>query len=357
MRTRAGMFDALCAGLALLLGCSATSGTPPAASAASSSGAETLASAPLTPEQIFKRYSDCWGHFNAKNWDAFSLCYAPNPTSVWFDSGMPAATTRADIIEKQAKPFAAAFPDVTGTLQLTLANSNTVLGLAIMRGTHEGPLQTPMGAIPPTHKQIGILVGHMVTFDAAGQVTHESFVQDMGTMLAQLGLSPAPARPASVQDWAERPNVPATGGDVERANLERTKQLYELFNAHDPKFVDMLAPDVTDHNQSLPSDLVGPAAVGQLLNGFFTAFSDVRGRDITSWAAGDYVVAAYHFVGTNDGPMPAFGIATPTHKTFDVQMLEVTHWRDGKVQAIWPLFNGAALGAQLGLAPPPAAKK
>ena len=116
MGTRAGMFGAMCGCLGLLVGCSASSGTPPAASATSSSGAEAVASAPLTSDRIVKRYSECWGYLNAKNWDAFSRCYAPNPTSVWFDSGMRPATSRADIIEKQAKPFVAAFPDIAGTL-------------------------------------------------------------------------------------------------------------------------------------------------------------------------------------------------------------------------------------------------
>lgn len=83
MGTRGGMFRALCGWLVLYAGCSASSGTPPAATAASSSGAEQLASAPLTSDQIVKRYSDCWGNLNAKNWDAFSA-----PTHKAFDLQM-----------------------------------------------------------------------------------------------------------------------------------------------------------------------------------------------------------------------------------------------------------------------------
>ena len=98
----------------------------------------------LTPVQVAKLYQDCWAAFNAKDWAKFSPCFADNATSEEVDMGMPPLVGK-DIIEKNAKPFAGAFPDATGEAQLTLVNGNNVVGVWLLRGQHKGPLPGPTG--------------------------------------------------------------------------------------------------------------------------------------------------------------------------------------------------------------------
>jgi predicted ester cyclase len=345
--SRATRFDLTLALCLSVLGCSSRSSTPAGASAASGGEQAKLAGADLV-----QRYGECWNFINTKQWEQFGQCYAPDAVSTWLDSGMPQATSRADIIEKQAKPFMAAFPDWAGERQLTLANGRTVLSLALTRGTHEGVLMTPNGPIQPTHKKIGVLVAHMVEFNDAGQVQKEWFAQDMGTMLAQLGLSPAPARAADAPDWAVKPVVVATGSDTERSNAVGARALDDKFSAHDKTMLDLCTENVVDHNPSFPQDLAGRAALSQLMDGFWTGFPDITAHVSNVWAAGDYTVSVFDFGGTNSGPMPAFGLAQPTGKRFALNVIEIDKWENGKVTDIWPMFNGAAIAGQLGLVPP-----
>jgi predicted ester cyclase len=70
------------------------------------------------------------------------------------------------------------------------------------------------------------------------------------------------------------------------------------------------------------------------------------------FAAGDFTFAAGRVTGTNDGPMPAFGIDR-TGRKLDVGFVEVIQWRDGKAVHSWPIMDQAEVARQLGLAEPP----
>src|SRR6266581_1530794 len=76
---------------------------------------------PNTPEGFAQSYQGCWGDFNAKKWDDFKKCYAPNATSQQPGYGK-LSVTGPDAIVKASQDFAKTFPDGHGEGLLILVN-------------------------------------------------------------------------------------------------------------------------------------------------------------------------------------------------------------------------------------------
>lgn len=312
---------------------------------------------PLEGQALAERYAECWGHFNKKAWDDFAKCYDAKSASV--TPGLPPASGSKAIIEMHAKPIAAAMPDVAGDIQLMLVGGRKAATVAFFHGTQTGPLKGPAGEIPATGKKIGQIVVHAIESGPSALASKEWYVQDTGTMLAQLGVSKQPARAALTKGWAERPVVVvATGGKAEEQNLAALKKAYAAFNARKPSG-DAFADDIVDHDQAAPADLVGKAAAVQFVEALHRMSSNMKVTAKSSFAAGDYTVSINVCSGTNDGEMPAFGIAKATKKPFKIDFIEIARWQDGKIKELWPFVDGSQLAGQLGLipAPPKMAKK
>jgi len=312
--------------------------------------AAEASAAPLTGQALVDRYGECWKLFNNKSWDEFTKCYGKDSVST--APGLPPAKGAAEIVEKHAKPLAGAMPDVNGEWQLTLASGNKVFAVALLRGTHTGPLPGPGGTIPATNKKFGQLVVHGVESGPKALAQKEWFIQDTGTFLAQLGLSKAPARAAMTKGNADRPVVIATGSATEKANLAAARKVYQLFNKHDAKMIDMFAEEIIDSDQAMPADTRGKAAGHEKVKGFWQMSSNVKIETPVLFAAGDYVVAVGRFGGTNDGDNAGMGLKK-TGKKFNVDIVEISKWRDGKVVQLWPFYDGMQLAMQLGLVPTP----
>jgi predicted ester cyclase len=319
------------------------------AAALTLAGAGTSAAAEkLTGQALAERYAECWKLFNTKNWDEFGKCYTKDAVSV--TPGLPAAKGAAEILAKHSQPLATAFPDIAGELQLTLASGRNAVTIALLRGTHTGPLAGPAGAIPATNKKIGLLGAHAIESGSAHVAAKEWFVQDSGTMMAQLGLSKQPARAALQKGWAERPVVIATGSAQEKANLAAARKAYALFNKHDKGLFDAFAEDARKSDAATPSDLAGRAAIAATIESFWQMASRGKLETTVMFAAGDYVAVIGKFAGTHDGDLPV----KRTGKKFTLDLIEITRWKDGKVVELWPFYDGMQLAMQLGLMPPPA---
>ena len=301
-----------------------------------------------TADQSAQKYKDCWDQFNRKDWNAFRSCYAPAVTVEAVDSGTP-GVSGLDAAVKDAQDFVAIFPDIMGSLQLVLASKDAVAGLTVVTGTHGGPLPGPDGkAIPATNKKVGYMMGLVVDL-ADGAVAKERRYDDATTLMAQIGVLKAPARPVMAASAAAPTVVVSTESDSERANVETFRANVAAFNAHDPKaLAAMNAPDTVFHDYTQAKDFDGKgnvAAVAELFKGF----PDAKIEATTMWGAGDYVVTEGTFSGTNKGAVPTMGIRKPTGKSAAVRFLEVTKIEGGKIKEDWLVFNSAAFAGQLGL--------
>jgi predicted ester cyclase len=345
IRTRLGGLFAF-ATLVVALGAAACSSTQPQPAPA----APAAAPAPLTPAERAAWYQACWGHFNAKAWDQFKACYADGIESDQVDSGRP-AVKGVDAVLANTKELTTAFPDIKGSGQLILITGDTLVSVYVLNGTHTGPLAGPDGrSLPPTSRPIGYLQAHWVQTDAIGnKAVKEAFYSDSGTLMAQLGVNPAPARPVMTSATASPTVAVAGGSPAEQRNVDAFKAQMAAFNAHDAKGANAdNAPDAIFHDVSAPKDQSANESVAGLVD-MFKAFPDGALVPASIWGAGDYVVAVGRFQGTNTGPSPMMGIKRATGKAVGVGYLEIARFENGKVKEDWLFYNGMAFASQLGL--------
>lgn len=302
----------------------------------------------LVGEDLAKRYIACWQAFDEADWDAFGDCFAENALSSSPDSGQEALKGPESIIEGSAKPFREAFPDAKGTPQLVLVDDRNVTSITWVTGTHTGPLKTPSGEIPPTGKKIGEFVFHSVTLDAANRATSEVLVNDMGSLLFQLGLNPSPARAARDAGLPGAPIIlVALGDDTEKANVAAVQRFAEQFAKEDVKGITAtLADDVVESDQSSAKDIKGKKAVVAGTKLFLGAMGKVSYDCPVIWGAGPYVVSQCNFKAVHDGNL---GRLKKTNKPVSLTVAEVHKLEGGKFVEAWRFFNSAAFAAQLGL--------
>jgi predicted ester cyclase len=308
------------------------------------------APAPLTIAQRAQWYQDCWAMFNDKAWDKFRNCYAADATSEQVDSEVGTARGR-DAIIKASQDTLVSFPDAGGDVKLVLAHGPHLVSVAMWHGTHMGPLPGPGGKpIPPTKKPFGFLMAHWIETDAQGKEgLRDAAYVDEGTMMAQLGLVKAPARPVMASTPGAPTVVLARDDDAERKNAAAAQGMYDAFNRHDVKAMDaMTADNYVLHEVARPADLDKKANVAATAE-FFKGFPDAKITTSEVWGAGDYVVVRGSITATNTGPAPSMGIKKPTGKSFTGKFLEIFRMQDGKVVEDWLFYNGAALVGQLGL--------
>ncbi len=302
-----------------------------------------------TAEARTQWYEACWDQFNNKAWDQFQTCYDENAVSEAVDSNPPSSTGRANIVAT-AKAIAESFPDRRGEVRLILANGDKLASIALYTGTNTGPLPPgPDGkAAPATGKAIGMLMAHTVDLDPTGSVAlRDADYSDEGTMMAQLGLSPAPARPVEKPTGAPPTVVIAKQDAAEQANLAATRAMFDAVNAHDLKAIDAMTPD--DYRGieiARPKDVNKKESMAGTKE-MFNAFPDVRITPVTMWAAGDYVVIAGTFEGTNTGDMPSMRMKK-TGKKVSSRFLEIVKFDQSRPKEDWLFYNGAAWAAQLG---------
>jgi len=313
---------------------------------------------PATADERAKWFKECWALFNAKDWNKFPGCYAETASSEQVDMGMPALVGRANVVDKNAKVFATAFPDLTGESELTIVSGNDILSVLLLKGTHKGPLPGPQGEIAATNKKIGYLAVQHVQTTADGRlVAKERFMYDGGTFLGQLGLSPMPARKALEQGWADKPSLVSNGSEAEKANLAALGAYTGAFNKHDAAaLAATMTDDVVFSDLAAPADRVGKKEVSKSNEEMFKGFPDSKIDQTAAWAAGDYVISTGRFMGTNTGDMPSMKLKK-TGKAVNVEYYMVTKVAGGKVKSNWLFSNGMAFAGQLGMLPPPKAAK
>lgn len=302
------------------------------------------------PAERVKWYLDCWQYYNDKSWTAFQNCYTEQATSELVDSNPPMVTGRTAIIDRD-KMLADAFPDRKGEVVLVLNNGSHIASVAIWMGTNDGAMPGPDGKpIPATHKKAGLYLAHTIETDAAGaQGTADAVYSDDATMLVQLGLMKMPVRKVMAMSGAAPIVVIAKNDDTERANLAAFQNFADAANKHDIKaYETLLADDYRLIDITQPADMTKKQAIAAMQQ-YSKAFPDMRATIPTVWAAGDFVVLAGTFTGTNKGAAPAIGLAKATGKSISVRFFEILRYEGGKVKEDWTFFNGAAFATQLGM--------
>jgi hypothetical protein len=325
--------------LAISSACSSSEPPPPPAPAMKSAEARV------------QWYQDCWAHYNNKAWDQFQTCYAENATSEGVDAPMPPRSGRAAIIDF-AKQETAAFTDRRGDPVLVLGNGSRLASVALWTATNDGPMPPgPDGKpMPATNKKVGLYMAHTVDLDPTGSsAARDAAYVDEGVMMAQLGVSPAPAR-APIASTGMAPTVViAKNDETENRNIAAARASVDVWNARDVKAVEAtMADGYKMIEMGQPKDMDKAEAIAGAKE-FWGGFPDLKITPVDVWAAGDYVVMTGTVEGTNTGDMPSMGVKK-TGKALKLKFLEVFKFdAAGKMTEDWLFYNGAAFASQLGL--------
>jgi steroid delta-isomerase-like uncharacterized protein len=114
---------------------------------------------------------------------------------------------------------------------------------------------------------------------------------------------------------------------------------------------DLLTDDFVEHEELPPGIPEGKDAPKALMTMMRDAFPDFNVTVEEMLQDGGKVITRARFSGTHRGDY--MGIP-PTGKTFDIPVIDIVEFRDGKAVAHWGVMDTAAMMEQLGVGGPPA---
>jgi len=127
--------------------------------------------------------------YSASNWTDWKAALAPDVT--YEEVPMRVQVKGPDEWMKSVQRWKKAFPDLAGTVLSIVESKDGTEGVAEIewKGTHSGPLEGPMGTIPPTNKR-GSVKATMMFKVRNNKIVEAKHFFDLLTVLAQIGVAP-----------------------------------------------------------------------------------------------------------------------------------------------------------------------
>jgi predicted ester cyclase len=125
--------------------------------------------------------------------------------------------------------------------------------------------------------------------------------------------------------------------------------LEEAFGKGDLSVADeVMAADCVEHQNGAPGN--GPAAVKEVVTRLHESFPDLELHVHDIVETGDYVWARAEARGTDTGGV---GGMPPTGRSFDIDLIDIVRFRDGKIAEHWGVADRLGLLQQIGALPEP----
>jgi steroid delta-isomerase-like uncharacterized protein len=124
--------------------------------------------------------------YNDKDWEAVRARLSAD--CVYDEVATNRKVEGIDQVLSLWQSWATAFPNSKATIDRELACGNTVVFEVSWRGTHEGPLQSPDGAIAATGRRIDVRACMAVDV-VDDKVKSQRHYFDMATLLQQIGIA------------------------------------------------------------------------------------------------------------------------------------------------------------------------
>lgn len=306
----------------------------------------------LTTDERVAFHDGCFADFLAEKPEFFTRCYSADSSEEMVDSGDPPAVG-TPAIAASTRPFWDGFT-LQGQVRMNLANGEKALTIALVRGTQDGKWQ----GLPASGKTFGLFVAEAQNLDDQGRHGTVRNYIDLAGMMAQLGAAPKGTKFRAPYPLSDKPPVVAigTGSDAETANVAVIQAGFDQFNKKDWKgLLSAYYSDAAISEQAAPADLQGSKAIGKYFAEIGKGFPDAQEKIEDIWGAGDFVVAETVFTGTNNGPLPSFGVKKATSKAVTLRTAHVFLLEKDKIVQQWIFGNGMTIPLQLGLIAPPAA--
>lgn len=123
--------------------------------------------------------------YNDKNWEAVKAAITPD--FIYEEVATRQKLQGHDQVIALWKGWATALPDSKGTIDNAYVSGDKVVLEITWRGTHNGPMATPKGPIPPTGKRVDVRA--CVVCEMAEEKTRvQRQYFDMATILEQIGV-------------------------------------------------------------------------------------------------------------------------------------------------------------------------
>jgi steroid delta-isomerase-like uncharacterized protein len=136
---------------------------------------------------MLKVHQDWTEAVNRHDPDAVASLYAPNAVSR--DPAYARPLEGADAIRTDMSNFLRAFPDLRVEVNTTIETDSSYAVEATFTGTHEGPLPTDAGEVPPSGREIEMRAAGFYRLDGQGRILEESRYYDLNALLSQLWTS------------------------------------------------------------------------------------------------------------------------------------------------------------------------
>jgi steroid delta-isomerase-like uncharacterized protein len=142
-------------------------------------------------------------------------------------------------------------------------------------------------------------------------------------------------------------------------NIKLDEEEIAAWNAHDVERAAAIFPDnVVWRDVTNPQPLQGRDGIRQYLQGWFTAFPDIKITVTNRVATEDYVAAEIDFAGTNNGTLqlaPGMPAIPATGRKVNGKGTYFVHFQNGKPVEVRSYPDAAGMMMQLGLMPMPGA--
>ena len=149
----------------------------------------------------------------------------------------------------------------------------------------------------------------MFTFTPEGLIKTEHRYWDTSTLLSQLALAKAPARPVAALPGGEPEWHIAKGTPEEDQLVEVAKSINGAFaNRSEADFLGALSESVSWSHLAQPKDMIGKAAARQFFGMFTKAFPDAKFSSDALFGVDDVVVSESSMTATHDGPVTVHGL-------------------------------------------------
>jgi ketosteroid isomerase-like protein len=211
----------------------------------------------------------------------------------------------------------AAFSDLHFQVHSAVADGARVTYAWTARGTHDGPLVTPSGTIPPSGRR-GMVHGVLIATLEDGRIIREETYWNVLDLMAQI----APGAAAPPQAASAPSTAPARSEAV-----DLIRRCLDAFSAGDiPFFLSKVADDCTWSGSTSPEvpyagQFTGPAGAGQFLDAIVGAL-DIKVFEFERLIGdGEHVVALGHWS----------GVARQTGRGFSARLALYFQVRDGRI--------------------------
>ena len=140
-------------------------------------------------------------------------------------------------------------------------------------------------------------------------------------------------------------------------NIKLDEEEIAAWNAHDVERAAAIFPDeVVWQDVTNPQPIRGKDGIRQYLNGWFSAFPDIKITVTNRVVTEDYVAAELNFMGTNTGALqlaPGMPAIPATGKKVNGKGTYFVRFQNGKPVEVHSYPDAAGMMMQLGLMPMP----